>query len=214
VLSHPHDDHVGGAATILDGLRPRLYLDAAYAGGSDAYRSSLTMAAQRGISWRRVHPGDSLEIDGVVLRVLGPDSAWTASLADANDASVIVMARYGSVRFLLTGDAESAEEGWLLEAGAGALEADVLKVAHHGSRTSTSSEFLAEVRPRVALISVGAGNRYGHPGARVLEDLAGAGAVVLRTDQSGSVIVRTDGRALTIDAQGDSWPLPTASGPP
>ena len=214
VLSHPHDDHVGGAATIVEALRPRLYLDAAYAGGSEAYRRSLAAAAHRGVPWRRVNPGDSLDIDGVMLRILGPDSAWTAALDDANDASVVVMARYGEVRFLLTGDAETAEERWLVESAGDALRADVLKVAHHGSRTSTSPTFLAAVRPRVALISVGAGNRYGHPGARVVEDLAGIGALVLRTDRSGSVVIRTDGRMLTVHAEGDSWPLPPASAPP
>ncbi len=207
VLSHPHDDHVGGAATVLEALRPRLYLDAAYAGGSDAYRASLAVALQRDIPWRRVHPGDSLGVDGVVVRILGPDSIWTAALDDANDASVVVLVEYGDVRFLLTGDAERAEEAWLLQSAAQSLAADVLKVAHHGSRTSTSPAFLAAVRPRIALISVGAGNSYGHPGARVLDDLAAQGTVVLRTDRSGSVIVRTDGRRISLVVQGNSWPL-------
>jgi competence protein ComEC len=214
VLSHPHDDHVGGAATILEALRPRLYLDAAYAGGSEAYRGSLAVADRRRIAWRRVAPGDSLEVDGVRLDILGPDSAWTAALDDANDASVVVRVRYGDVRFLLTGDAETAEEAWLVQSAGERLGADVLKVAHHGSRTSTSPSFLAAVRPRVALISVGAGNRYGHPGARVVEDLTAAGALVLRTDHSGTIVIRTDGDNLTVDAQGDSWPLPTASARP
>ena len=214
VLSHPHDDHVGGAATILEALRPSLYLDAAYAGGSEAYRSSLAVAQRRRLPWRRVRPGDSLVVDGVVLTVVGPDSAWMEGLADANDASVVVLARYGDVRFLLTGDAESAEEAWLVREAGERLRADVLKVAHHGSSTSTTPAFLDVVRPSVALISVGAGNRYGHPGPRVLEDLAESGALVLRTDRLGSVVVRTDGRALTIDAQGDSWPLSDVSAPP
>ena len=214
ILSHPHDDHVGGAPTILDALRPRIYLDAAYAGSSDAYRQSLAITARRGIVWRRVHPGDSLVVDGMMLRILAPDSAWTAGLADANDASAVVLVQYGRIRFLLTGDAESAEEAWLVRAAGEALRADVLKVAHHGSRTSTTQSFLDAVHPRVALISVGAGNRYGHPGARVLEDLAAAGAIVLRTDRSGSVVVRSDGRNLSIDVGGESWPLSMPFVPP
>jgi competence protein ComEC len=214
VLSHPHDDHVGGAASVLEGLRPRRYLDAAYAGGSDAYRASLAVAARRSIVWERVHPGDSLVVDDVTLRILAPDSAWTAGLDDANDASAVVVAEFGASRFLLTGDAETAEEAWLVRAAGAGLRADVLKVAHHGSRTSTSPAFLAAVRPRVALISVGAGNRYGHPGARVLEDLAAAGAIVLRTDRSGSVVVRSDGQDLFLDVEGESWPLSVPSAPP
>ena len=214
VLSHPHDDHVGGAPAVLGALGPRLYLDAAYAGGSDAYRASLAIAARQGIAWRRVHPGDSLVIDDVVFRVLAPDSAWTASLRDANDASAVVLVEYGRIRFLLTGDAEMSEEAWLVRTAGAGLRADVLKVAHHGSRTSTSPEFLAAVKPTVALISVGAGNRYGHPGTRVLEDLADAGAVVVRTDRSGSILVRSDGRTLTLVVGGESWPLSPRSEPP
>ncbi len=214
VLSHPHDDHVGGAPSVLGALRPRLYLDAAYAGASDAYRASLAIAARRGIAWRRVQPGDSMVVDAVILRVLAPDSAWTAGLADANDASAVVLVQYGSIRFLLTGDAEAREEAWLVRAAGADLRADVLKVAHHGSRTSTSAAFLDAVNPRLALISVGAGNRYGHPGARVLEDLADAGALVVRTDRSGSIVVRTDGRSLTLVVEGESWPLLPGSAPP
>jgi competence protein ComEC len=213
ILTHPHDDHVGGAASVLESLRPRAYWDAAYAAGNNAYRSSLVLALERGIHWQRVHPGDSLIVDGVELRILAPDSTWTESLDDANDASTVVLIRYGDVRFLLTGDAEAAEEKWLVRAVGAGLRADVLKVAHHGSRTSTSPAFLRAVRPRIGLISVGAGNSYGHPGARVLADLAAAGAMVVRTDRVGSIIVRTDGRALILDAQGESWLLPAESGP-
>lgn len=212
ILSHPHDDHVGGAETVLQSLRPRAYWDAAYAGASDAYRESLLRARERGVPWRRVHPGDSLVLDGVTFTILAPDSAWTASLRDPNEASTIVRVRYGERRFLLTGDAESGEEGWLLASGAD-LGADVLKVAHHGSPTSTTAAFLRAVGPRVALISVGAGNTYGHPGRRVLDDLAAAGALVVRTDRSGTVVVRTDGRSLVLDVGGDSWTL-SADSPP
>jgi competence protein ComEC len=214
ILSHPHDDHVGGAPTILDALRPGLYLDAGYAAGSATYRRSLAIALERGIPWRRARPGDSLVVDGVVLRILAPDSAWMAGMDDANDASTVVRVEFGTTRFLLTGDAEAEEEAWLVGTAGEALRADILKVAHHGSRTSTSPTFLAAVRPRVALISVGAGNRYGHPGARVVEDLAASGAIVLRTDRSGSIVVRSDGRTVSLDVEGESWPLPAVSAPP
>ena len=212
VVSHPHDDHVGGAATLLQGVRPRAMWDAAYVGTSDAYRESLVIARDRDIPWRRVHPGDSLVLDGVVFTVLAPDSAWTAALRDPNEASTVVRVRYGDRRFLLTGDAEAGEEAWLIASGAD-LAADVLKVAHHGSPTSTTAAFLAAVRPRVALISVGAGNSYGHPGPRVMADLANAGALVVRTDRSGSVVVRSDGRSLVIDAEGETWVLSAGSPP-
>ncbi len=205
VLSHPHTDHVGGAATVLSALRPHEYWDAAFAGGSEAYSLSLEAARKHGIRWHRVHPGDSVQIDGVTLSFLAPDSVWTVGLKDPNLASTIAVARFGMVRFLLVGDAERAEEDWLLGQHRNELRADVLKVGHHGSSTSSSDAFLAAVHPDVAIISVGAGNRYGHPSVDVLHALARVGAEVLRTDEAGTVIVRTDGAHVEIEAGGDRW---------
>lgn len=205
VLSHPHTDHVGGAASVLAAMRPRVYWDAAFAGGSEAYSLSLTAARKQGIEWHRVHPGDSVLIDGVSLTFLAPDSAWTVGLKDPNLASTIAIARFGLVRFLLVGDAERAEEDWLLAHHRDELRADVLKVGHHGSSTSTSDAFLAAVHPDVAIISVGAGNKYGHPSVDVLRALSLFGAQVLRTDEAGTVIVRTDGAHIEIEAGGDKW---------
>lgn len=205
VLSHPHTDHVGGAASVLAAMRPPAYWDAAFAGSSEAYGLSLAAAKKQDVGWHRVHPGDSLVIDGVSLRFLAPDSAWTVGLNDPNLASTIAMVEYGVVRFLLVGDAERAEEDWLLARYPDKLRADVLKVGHHGSSTSSSDAFLAAVHPDVAVISVGAGNRYGHPSPDVLRALARVGAEVLRTDQAGTVVIRTDGSHIEIEAGGDRW---------
>ena len=207
VLSHPHTDHVGGAASVLTAMRPRAYWDAAFAGGSDAYIASLVAAKKQGIEWHRVHPGDSILIDGVTVSFLAPDSAWTVGLKDPNLASTIALVRYGVVRFLLVGDAERAEEDWLLARHRSELRAEILKVGHHGSSTSSSDAFLDAVHPDVAVISVGAGNKYGHPGNDVLHALSRVGAEVLRTDEAGTVIVRTDGVHIEIEAKGDKWEL-------
>ena len=124
--------------------------------------------------------------------------------------STIARVRFGAVRFLLVGDAEAGEEQWLLD-HAPDLAAEVLKVGHHGSRTSSTPAFLDAVGARLALISVGSGNRYGHPDAGVVASLAERGAFVLRTDQLGSVVVRTDGRRLDVEAAGERWALPGRS---
>ena len=205
VLSHPHTDHVGGAASVLTAMRPPAYWDAAFAGGSEAYGLSLLAARKEGVGWKRVHPGDSVLIDGVSLRFLAPDSAWTVGLNDPNLASTIAVVQYGVVRFLLVGDAERAEEDWLLDKYRDELRADVLKVGHHGSSTSSSDAFLAAVHPDVAVISVGAGNMYGHPSPDVVRALARVGAEVVRTDQAGTVVVRTDGSHIEVEAGGDRW---------
>lgn len=207
VLSHPHTDHVGGAASVLAAMRPHAFWDAAFAGGSDAYSASLAAARKQGIEWHRVHPGDSIRIDGVSVSFLAPDSAWTVGLKDPNLASTIAVVRYGMVRFLLVGDAERAEEDWLLAHHRDELRAQVLKVGHHGSSTSSSDAFLDAVHPDVAVISVGAGNKYGHPSNDVLHALSRVGAEVLRTDEAGTVIVRTDGVHIEIEAKGDKWEL-------
>jgi competence protein ComEC len=128
-------------------------------------------------------------------------------LDDPNEASAVVMLRMGAVSLLLTGDAEREEEEWLLARYGNRLRATVLKVGHHGSRTSTTERFLNAVRPAVALVSVGNGNRYGHPNQGVMESLTAAGALIVRTDRHGTSVLSTDGRSLWLDALGERWKL-------
>jgi competence protein ComEC len=207
VLSHPHSDHVGGAASTLRALTPTWYFDPGYAGGTTPYRASLLEARRTRARWRRVRPGDSLVVDEAVITFLAPDSAWAESQRDPNLASSIARIRVGDVAMLLTGDAETPEERWLLAHQSSLLRADVLKVAHHGSNTSSSAAFLDAVRPRLALVSVGAGNMYHHPSASVMQSLAAHGAVTLRTDLHGTIVVRTDGHAIEVEARGERWTL-------
>ncbi len=208
VLSHPHMDHVGGAASLFTRLRPARFLDPGYVGTAAPYRAALAQARALGIAWQRVRPGDSLVVDDVVLTALAPDSAWSAGLDDANLASAVIMVRIGGSRVLFTGDAEGPEEEWLLEHSEDALRADVLKVAHHGSRTSTTPAFLAAVRPRLALVSVGAHNTYGHPDAGVLESLRASDVATLRTDQLGSVVLRFFALGIEVTARDQRWFVP------
>jgi competence protein ComEC len=156
-----------------------------------------------------VHPNDTLRLDGVLLRVLAPDSAWTAASLDPNDASTVLMVEYGRLRFLLMGDAEAPEEQWIEQHwGDSALHADVLKAGHHGSKTSSTAPFLDAVHPRLAVISVGAGNKYGHPSPPVLQAYAERGIVAVRTDQIGSIVVSTDGKRLRLAGPDGLWAVP------
>lgn len=213
VLSHPHLDHVGGAASLFASLHPARFLDPGYVGTTPPYLDALAAARAQRIPWQRVHAGDSVVIDEVVLSELAPDSAWASHLTDPNLASTVLLVRVGSVRMLLTGDAEWPEEEWLLAHERDELAADVLKVAHHGSNTSTMPPFLAAVRPRLALVSVGAHNSYGHPNAEVLDELRGSGAQLLRTDLAGTIVVYTDGRHLAVEARGVRWDVPARPPP-
>jgi competence protein ComEC len=198
VLSHPHADHVGGAASVIAALHPASYFDGAFVVSNAAYRSSLVAARAIGARWRRVQPGDSLVVDEATITFLAPDSAFAAQLPDPNNASAVALIRVGDVRMLMMGDAEREEEAWLLEHAPEQLRADVLKVGHHGSSTSSTADFLDAVRPRIALVSVGAGNTYGHPSQAIISDLAERGAEIARTDRLGTVVVETDGRLVRI----------------
>lgn len=207
VLSHAHADHIGGASSIIRSLHPHVFWDAAFAQGSQVYAGALRTADSAGTVWRRVHPSDTMRVDGVLVRFLAPDSAWTASLSDPNEASTIALVEFGETRFLLTGDAERAEEAWLLDHSFDELHADVLKVAHHGSSTSSTEAFVKAVQPALAVISVGADNLYGHPSADVIAALGRAGARTMRTDRSGTIVIRSDGHRITYESGGESWAI-------
>lgn len=207
VLSHPHADHVGGAASTVRALRPAWYFDPAYAGATGSYRASLVAAQETRTRWRRATPGDSLVVDEVVMTILAPAPGWADTLRDPNEASTVVRVRVGKVVLLMTGDAEAREERWLVTHARELLRADILKVAHHGSATSSTAAFLAAVRPRLAIVSVGSGNMYHHPNRSVMQSLAAFGAITLRTDRNGSVVVRTDGQRIDVEAGGERWSL-------
>jgi competence protein ComEC len=209
VLSHAHEDHAGGASAVVRATHPVWWWEPAFVTTSPGYRAALGAVGEAHVRWKRVHPGERFTLDGVTVTVLAPDSAWTAAQHNANETSVVLRVAYGAHAFLLTGDAERDEEHWLLtHQPSSSLAADVLKLGHHGSRTSSSPAFLDVVRPRVALASVGAGNRYGHPAPETLAELAARGVPVFRTDLDGSIVVRSDGRALEVQAGDATWIVP------
>jgi competence protein ComEC len=186
VVSHAHADHMGGIPAVLGRIPADLVLEPAVPVPDPAYTSLLTLLEARDIRWGVARAGDSLVVDGVVLRVLHPDTAWSGWGADLNDDSAVLLVRYGAFEALLTGDLGVEAES-LVARQAGAVE--LLKVGHHGSDGSSGAPFLAAIRPRVAVISVGT-NRYGHPAPGALRRLEASGAAVWRTDRDGTVTVR------------------------
>jgi competence protein ComEC len=213
ILSHPHDDHAGGAASVVRALRPAIWWEPAFVSASPGYRAALAAVRGAGTHWQRVWPGQRFRLDGVELTVLAPDSSWTVAQHDANETSVIVRVQYGATRLLLTGDAERDEEAWMLaQVPRNELTADVLKLGHHGSRTSSSGPLLDAVSPRLALASVGAGNRYGHPAPETLAALLARRIPLLRTDLEGTVVVSSDGHRLSVKTADGEWTLPPGTG--
>jgi competence protein ComEC len=193
VLTHPQRDHVGGAADVLRELRVSSVLDPSLPSESSDERAALAAARSRHVPVLTVRAGQRYRLGKLELRVLWPDRAGPAS-EDPNLRAVVLLATYGAVDVLLTADAESDVTGRFP-----LRSVDVLKVAHHGSEDRGLGSELRRWHPRIAVISVGAHNDYGHPRAETLQALRGApGLAVYRTDENGRVVVETQGRVLTV----------------
>jgi len=202
VLSHPHPDHFGGLLALVRSVEIGELWDSgqgAAEGAGPVYRELLAEARARRIRIRG--PAELCagprDFGAARVRVLAPCPNFVSG-RDANDNSLVLRVEYGRQSALFTGDAEALEEADLLEANRPLLRADLLKVGHHGSRTSTSASFLDAVRPRVATVSCGTRNRFGHPTPEVMARLVAGGVEVLRTDRSGSAMLRFDGETLSV----------------
>lgn len=202
VLSHPHPDHFGGLASTL----PKIAADELWDSGQGedqgagvSYAGLLATARAGGVVVRRPSElcGHPRSAGGATIEVLAPCPGYAPD-AGANDNSLVLKLSFGRRAALLVGDAEREEEHLLLARHGDGLRADLLKVGHHGSRTSSSAAFLDAVRPTAAAISAGVRNRFGHPHPATLGALAERGIEVLRTDRGGAIVWETDGEAVQI----------------
>jgi len=190
ILTHPDLDHVGGAAAILEDFPVRAVLDPGLATGTDAFLGALEAAEARGVPWHIAAAGDSLNLDGMALRVLAPEAEGGGGADEGNNGvSLVVEVRFGAFSALLAGDAPVSSEVRLLPRIL-SDRVQVLKIGHHGSSTSTSRELLERADPETALISVGRRNQFGHPHSGVLARLRDTGSLVFRTDLAGTLVVR------------------------
>jgi competence protein ComEC len=190
LLTHAHADHIGGARAVLAAFDVAAVLDPGAPGASAQYLETLRAAAAEPAAWLAPRGGDLLVLDGVHLRFLFPGERLLDAPEDPNDYSLVFQLGYGEFGALFFGDAPVAVEEALVARHGRTLQAEVLKVGHHGSRTSTSSALLAAASPQLAVISVGRDNRYRHPSPEVLARLVRHGVPVLRTDERGSIVIR------------------------
>lgn len=199
IISHPHADHIGGMAYVVEQMDVRHVIaprvPESLTPTSKAYFSLLTAISDKGLKIKTAKAGDYYDMeDGAGFTILGP---VTPDENDLNSNSVVLKFEYGEVSFLLTGDCETGEEMDILESGAD-VRADVLKLGHHGSGTSTGKAWLAAVSPRWAAISCGLDNSYGHPHREVLERLSAKGVETHRTDLEGTIVFETDGGNIRV----------------
>jgi competence protein ComEC len=207
VLTHPHEDHVAGMPLLLDRYRIGRIYETGMRGPGPGYRAFAKDLERPGAPPHGLlATGASIGLDGIRLHVLWPDPGRVPlEPPDAgrgiNDVSVVLLGEVAGRRFLLTGDVEDDVDPLL--ATRGLPPVDILKVAHHGSATASTPAFLDAVHPRVAIVSAGAGNPYGHPARSTIERLQGTGAKVLRTDTDGTVSITIDpSGAIDVTASG------------
>lgn len=200
VATHPHADHIGAMTQIIEAYPIGTFympvLPDDQTPTTATYENMLDALDKQNVRVEQIT--DETEIDApenAVFDVLSPRAG--DAFDEINDYSAVVRFTYGSVSFMLTGDAEEPVEENILESGA-EISAQVLKCGHHGSSSSTSLPFLRKVNPAVAVISCGADNKYGHPHRETLESLNALGCTVLRTDELGTIAVTTDGEAYAV----------------
>lgn len=193
VVSHHHIDHYGGMAAVVRAFHPRAFLDADSPHLTPSYLKLLELIRRQGIAAIRAGPEPrKIGLGSVALRIF-PQAP--PSQKEENNNSIGIRVEYGSFSALLTGDSERAERRWWMQNAPGlCADVQVLKLAHHGSRNGTDSAWLGLTRPRLAVASLGLNNEFGHPHPQTLALLRSLDIPLRRTDQSGSIAIRTDGR--------------------
>jgi len=201
VGSHPHEDHIGGMDNVINSFDIGQIYMPRISHTTQTYEDVLTAIKNKGLKVTAPTAGTSFNIGEAKCTILAPTSE---KYDDINNYSIVIRLQYGNTSFLFAGDAEEISEREMINKGFD-LSADVLKIGHHGSSSSTSPDFLKKVSPKYAVISVGPENDYGHPSAEVMNRLKNANIPVYRTDESGIVICTSDGESIKFNVKPGSY---------
>lgn len=200
VGTHPHEDHIGGLAEVINNFEIGKIIMPKVVYNTKTYENLLETIKGKGLKVTTAKAGLQWDLDsGVRCQVLSP---IYEGYDDINDYSAVIKVTQGSKSFLFTGDIENPVEHQMLSKGSN-LKADVLKIAHHGSRNSTSYGFLNAVSPEYAVISLGKNNEYGFPHQETLKRLKAKGITTLRTDINGTIVLTSDGKEISVKKERD-----------
>lgn len=201
VGTHPDADHIGQLAQVIGEFEVGEVWMSGNTSSSNTFTNALQAIEASDTAYVEPRTGDIFDVGSLQIEVLHPKEATGA----ANEESISLKITYGDVDFVFTGDAGIREEQEIIDSGVG-LNAEILRLGHHGSNTSTSAAFLKAVNPEVAIYSAGADNSYGHPHAEVIAAIENAGAEVYGTDVNGTIVVETDGKSYRVKTQQEGVP--------
>jgi competence protein ComEC len=201
ILTHPDSDHIGGAPVIITKFDVDQVLMSDYVKDNKMYDKLMQALDDKNMGWTYPEPGSTYAFGDAALKFVGPNEAYD----EPNNASLAFVLTFGKNSFLFSGDTEGTGENDILDAGWD-IEANVYKVGHHGSNTSSGQDFMEAVDPDYAVISCSGDNSYGHPHAEVLNRLREMGVSVFRTDEQGSIVATSNGDTITWNcAPDESW---------
>jgi len=200
IPTHPDQDHIAGLVGVLENFPVKLAALTGQVHSTQIYERLLTDIRDKNIEALKVRVGTAIPFDpSVKLEVLNPDDAAVNS-DDTNDASIVIKLTYGATSFLLTGDAEMSANKAILDRGFD-VRSTVLKLGHHGSRTSTNEDWLNHVQPQLGIISAGKDNSFGHPHPEVIAALEKLKIPYIRTDEHGTITVTSDGATIHVTSE-------------
>lgn len=199
ILTHPHEDHMGGMAKIISTFNVGKIYSPKITSNSKNYEDFINAVKEKNLKINVIKPGESsINLkDNISITFFSPEENYNdkSILENINNYSPIIKITYLNNSIILTGDAEKEIEEKVIEKNY-SLKADILKVGHHGSSTSTTEDFLNKVNPKIAIISVGKYNEYGHPAKETLDKLKKKNILIYRTDLDGNIVLELDGNKI------------------
>lgn len=200
IATHPHADHIGGMANVIKNFQVDNFYSPKVTSTTKTFENMVNELKNKNLKMKVPNVGETIDIGEAQLIFLAPNSE---KYEDLNNYSIVCKLVYGNTSFLFTGDAEDVSEGEILKNKTD-VHADVLKVGHHGSHSSTTTEFLNKVNPTYAIISCGKDNDYGHPHKETLDKLNEKNIKIIRTDLNGTIIASSDGKNISFNVNTES----------